>query len=79
MKKLILCLLPFVLCTGCVGGSLQLNADNLQGLQSVDGKSTSGCVATNLNGSSGVIGGNNRSVITWGTLNNAEINWCIGK
>jgi hypothetical protein len=40
---------------------------------------TSGCVATNINASSGVIGGTNRAVVTWGALTDSEINWCVGR
>lgn len=79
MKKFI-SLIILILCTGCATGSLQMTADNIQGLQSTkDGKSTNGCIATNINASSGVVGGTNRAVITWGILNDAAINWCVGR
>lgn len=66
--------------SGCAAGSLQMNPNTLKDIQATaTGESTSGCVATNLNGSSGVIGGTNRVVVTWGELTDAAINWCIGK
>jgi hypothetical protein len=79
MKKFIF-LVIILLCAGCATGSLQITPESVQGLQtSRDGKTTNGCIAANINASSGVVGGSNRVVITWGTLTNAAINFCIGK
>ena len=61
--------------------ALLINPDDLATLQTVraDGSSTSGCIAANITGSSGVIGGANRTIIMWGTMDAAGINWCIGR
>lgn len=79
MKKLALAVL-LVSCMGCAAGSLKMNAEELQGLQTTrSGNATAGCVAIKLNASSGVVGGDNRSVVTWGDLAEEAVNWCIGK
>jgi len=79
MKKLALAVLLFS-CVGCAAGSLKMNAEELQGLQTTkNGALTAGCVATKINASSGVVGGDNRAVVTWGELAEEAINWCIGK
>ncbi len=75
----IVLLLIVIFSGGCATGTLQLNPDTIQGLQTKGTIPTNGCVATNLNGSSGVIGGTNRVVVTWGTLTDSAINWCVGK
>ena len=78
MKKLAFLLL-LLSCIGCAG-SLKMNAEELQGLQTTKaGGDTAGCVAIKINASSGVVGGDNRSVVTWGELAEEAINWCIGK
>ena len=79
MKKLALAVL-LLSCIGCAAGSLKMNAEELQGLQTTKGGGdTAGCVAIKINASSGVVGGDNRSVVTWGELAEEAINWCIGK
>ncbi len=81
MKRLSLILvLVLVLSTGCATQALKMNPEDLQGLQTTkSGASTSGCVALKLNASSGVVGGDNRSIVTWGELAEEAVNWCIGK
>lgn len=76
MKKiLLLCFLVAVL-SGCAAGSLQVNPNDLETLQMT---SESGCVTANIAGSSGVIGGSSRVIVTWGELDISAINWCIGR
>ena len=78
MKKLALAVL-LLSCVGCAS-ALKMNAEELQGLQTTKGGyATAGCVALKLNASSGVVGGDNRSIVTWGELAEEAINWCIGK
>jgi len=79
MKKLALAVL-LLSCIGCASGALKMNAEELQDLQTTKGgDATAGCVAMKINASSGVVGGDNRSIVTWGELAEEAVNWCIGK
>lgn len=76
VKWIIVFTLLCVTISGCAAGSLQVNPNDIEILQMT---SETGCVAANITGSSGVIGGYSRVIVTWGELTDAAINWCIGR
>lgn len=80
MEKLVVLIFTIILLSGCAAGSLLINPDDLATLQATrDGNSTSGCITANITGSSGVIGGANRTIIVWGEMSVPAIDWCIGR
>jgi hypothetical protein len=81
MKKigLLLCLI-ILLTAGCAASALRLSSGDFKSLQTTaKGDPTNGCLTTSLLGSSGVVGGTSKAVVTWGTVSPDTINWCLGK
>lgn len=79
MKKLgvLLCLVVF-LSFGCAASALRLSSGDIKALQTApEGKSTNGCIMLNLLGTSGFVGGASKAIITWGTIPNDAMKWCI--
>ncbi len=79
MKKIVTLIL-LVLLTGCAAGSLRINPEDFRKLQTTEtGEPTTGCATANLTGSSGVVGGSSRVVVTWGETTQSIIDWCVGR
>ncbi len=80
MKKIVILLLFGFLFLGCAAGSLRINPEDFRKLQTTEtGEPTTGCATANLTGSSGVVGGSSRVVVTWGETTQSIIDWCVGR
>jgi len=81
MRKTIVAIAAIILLSGCATGSLKIDPENIRELQKGEnGTTTSGCIATKLNASSGIVGGDARAVITWGeNIAQGIIDWCTGQ
>ncbi len=81
IMRILVLMIIVIISSGCATGSLRLSPDEIRSLQTEaeDGTTTNGCVSTNVNATSGIIGGTGRLVITWGTLEQSIIDWCTGR